>query len=75
MAQAHIIMGHASIHLKLTSGFLKMEAKIKCMLYNLIAFLHIRPKEAINYSEAAHYAEVLTNSTKNKGQPLSSSAG
>lgn len=48
--------------------FLKMEVKIKWMLYNLIAFLYIRPK-------AAHYAEVLTNSTKNAGQPLSSSVG
>lgn len=54
--------------------FLKMEARIKCMQYNLSAFLYIRPKEAKNYSEAAH-AEVLTNSTKKEGQPLSSSAG
>jgi len=28
------------------------------MLYNLIAFLYRRPMEAINYGEAAHYAEL-----------------
>lgn len=31
---------------------------IRCTLYNLIAFLYVRPKKAINYCEAAHYIDM-----------------
>lgn len=31
---------------------------IRCTLYNLIAFLYVRPKKAINYCEAAHYVDM-----------------
>ncbi len=31
--------------------------RIRCILLNRIAFLYIRPNEAINYSEAAHYVD------------------